>query len=70
MIHIDVFTAMLGADSKPRAELFGPDELHLNREGYDLWKAVIGLHLSEAHIQRHRRNQTEAAQSAGKGNDR
>jgi len=47
LIYMDVFTPMLGADGKPRAELFGPDELHLNRQGYDLWKAVIGPHLEQ-----------------------
>jgi lysophospholipase L1-like esterase len=41
LTYIDVFTPMLTADGEPRAELFGPDKLHLNRQGYDLWKAII-----------------------------
>lgn len=41
LIFIDVFTPMLGGDGKPRPELFGPDELHMNKEGYRLWKSVI-----------------------------
>lgn len=41
LIYIDVFTPMLGDDGKPRPELFGLDELHMNKEGYGLWKSVI-----------------------------
>ena len=39
--YIDVFTPMLGADGKPRPELFRKDGLHLNRAGYDLWAPII-----------------------------
>jgi lysophospholipase L1-like esterase len=42
---IDVFTPMLGQDGKPRPELFLPDNLHLNRKGYDLWVKLIRPHL-------------------------
>ena len=42
---IDIHTPMLGADGQPRAALFGPDALHLNREGYALWKSVIAPYL-------------------------
>ena len=45
LIYIDVVTPMLGGDGKPRPELFGPDELHMNREGYRLWKSVIAPYL-------------------------
>lgn len=41
MDYIDIFTPMLGADGRPRAELFRPDGLHLNDKGYALWKSVI-----------------------------
>ncbi len=34
---IDVFPLMLGADGKPRPELFMDDGLHMNHKGYDLW---------------------------------
>src|SRR5262249_39219118 len=40
--YIDVFTPMLGADGKPRIELFGPDGLHMNAKGYRLWQQIIG----------------------------
>lgn len=43
--YIDIFGKMLGADGQPRADLFGPDRLHLNRDGYALWRREIALHL-------------------------
>jgi lysophospholipase L1-like esterase len=39
--YIDVFTPMLAADGAPRAELFRKDALHLNDEGYALWRKII-----------------------------
>jgi lysophospholipase L1-like esterase len=42
---IDVFTPMLDADGRPRAELFRADALHLNESGYALWKAIIAPHV-------------------------
>ena len=36
--YVDVFTPMIGANGHPRAELFGPDSLHMTRSGYLLWK--------------------------------
>jgi lysophospholipase L1-like esterase len=43
--YIDVFTPMLGADGRPRPELFRGDQLHLNDEGYRLWRSNIAAHL-------------------------
>jgi len=42
---IDVYTPMLDAAGKPRGELFRADLLHLNADGYALWKRVIGPHV-------------------------
>jgi len=42
---IDVFTPMLNAEGKPRPELFGPDNLHMNANGYELWRAVVAPYL-------------------------
>jgi lysophospholipase L1-like esterase len=42
---IDVYTPMLDASGKPRGELFRADLLHLNVDGYALWKRVIGPHV-------------------------
>jgi lysophospholipase L1-like esterase len=38
---VDVATPMLGADGQPRAELFGPDMLHMNAAGYELWTGIV-----------------------------
>jgi lysophospholipase L1-like esterase len=43
--YVDVFTPMLDASGKPRPELFRDDELHLNAQGYALWKQVIAPHV-------------------------
>lgn len=42
---VDVFTPMLGPDGKPREELFRPDRLHLNKQGYDLWESLVRPYL-------------------------
>jgi lysophospholipase L1-like esterase len=42
---INVFTLMLDAAGRPRAELFQADALHLNSVGYQLWQTVIAPHL-------------------------
>ena len=43
--YIDVYTPMLAANGLPRRELFRDDALHLNADGYALWKRVIAPHL-------------------------
>jgi len=45
LVFIDVERPMLGADGKPRPELFMPDGLHLNAEGYRLWAGLAGPHV-------------------------
>jgi lysophospholipase L1-like esterase len=40
---IDTFRPMLDGKGQVRAELFGPDKLHMNREGYKLWSSLLGL---------------------------
>ena len=42
---IDVHTPMLDTSGRPRPELFRADALHLNADGYALWKRVIAPHL-------------------------
>lgn len=42
---IDVATPMLGADGQPRAELFLADMLHLNADGYALWRGIVAPYL-------------------------
>lgn len=43
--YIDVFTAMLDGEGRPRGELFTRDGLHLNASGYRLWRAAVLPHL-------------------------
>jgi len=40
-VFLDVFHAMLGKDGLPRKELFLEDMLHMNPQGYALWKTAI-----------------------------
>ncbi len=41
MKFIDVTSPLLGADGKPRAELFIPGDIHMLPAGYVVWKSVI-----------------------------
>ena len=44
--YIDIFTPMLAEDARPRPELFLEDGLHLNAEGYALWRQVVAPFLT------------------------
>ncbi len=46
--YIDVATPMLGADGRPRPELFIADGLHMSAEGYALWTRIVRPVLLEA----------------------
>lgn len=48
MGFVDVFSAMLDASGAVRAELFGPDRLHMNDQGYGLWRQVLASHVKRA----------------------
>ena len=37
-LYVDLFTPMLGADGRPRPELFRDDSLHMTPAGYALWR--------------------------------
>lgn len=39
--YIDTFSPMLTKEGQVREELYGPDGLHLNSKGYEVWKEVI-----------------------------
>ncbi len=41
LIYVDAFTPMLGADGLPRTELFLEDKLHMNAQGYALWRGLL-----------------------------
>ena len=42
---VDVFTPMLGANGRPRPELFVADSLHMTPAGYVVWRAQLAPHL-------------------------
>lgn len=46
-VFVDVEKPMLTAEGQPRAELYRPDELHLNEEGYKLWTELVRPHLEK-----------------------
>jgi lysophospholipase L1-like esterase len=48
LVYLDIVTPMLGADGKPRRELFRPDGLHLNAKGYELWAERLKPYLEAA----------------------
>ena len=43
--YMDAFTPMLGADGKPRQELYVVDRLHRTAVGYKLWTQLVRPHL-------------------------
>jgi lysophospholipase L1-like esterase len=38
---VDVYTPMLGADARPRPELFVSDSLHMTLQGYEIWRRQL-----------------------------
>jgi lysophospholipase L1-like esterase len=45
LLYVDVGTPLLGADGKPRPELFRADGLHLNEKGYEVWASIVKPYL-------------------------
>jgi lysophospholipase L1-like esterase len=43
--YVDTFSHMLGADGRPRAELYAKDRMHNSPAGYQLWTSLIKPHL-------------------------
>jgi lysophospholipase L1-like esterase len=39
--YVDVFTPMLGANGRPRPELYVSDSLHMTPAGYAVWRAQV-----------------------------
>lgn len=44
-VFISVWKSMLGADGKPRPEIFVEDNLHMNKKGYAIWQNLIQPYL-------------------------
>lgn len=42
LTFINAFPLMLGADGLPRPDVFVSDRLHMNANGYEIWKGVVG----------------------------
>jgi lysophospholipase L1-like esterase len=47
MTYVDVVASMLGADGKPKPELFVEDGLHMTPAGYVVWTAALKPHLRD-----------------------
>ena len=41
LVYIDVSSAMLSSDNKPRLELYTNDTLHMNENGYKIWTKQV-----------------------------
>lgn len=41
LTYVDVFTPMLGPSGLPRGELFQSDGLHMNAQGYAIWRDLL-----------------------------
>ena len=48
LYYADIAPPMLGADGKPRPELFIEDGLHMTPAGYDIWDDIVGKAIAEA----------------------
>lgn len=48
LAYVDVYTPMLNEHGTPRPELFLPDQLHLNAQGYALWQRIIAPYVQVA----------------------
>jgi lysophospholipase L1-like esterase len=45
---IDVWSAMLGPDGRPRPDIYVDDRLHMNEQGYAIWRDVVGAYVRQA----------------------
>ncbi|MGI9544911.1 MAG: SGNH/GDSL hydrolase family protein [Cyclobacteriaceae bacterium] len=41
LTYIDVFTPMLNDQEEPKAYIFTEDQLHMNTQGYQIWKTAL-----------------------------
>jgi lysophospholipase L1-like esterase len=39
--YVDVFSPMLDSEGKPREDLFVSDRLHMNQQGYAIWRQKL-----------------------------
>lgn len=69
LAYVNVFDAMLSNDGSPRRELFRGDGLHLNADGYALWRAALAPLLRRDPSDQSE-NEESATQHADLGPDR
>lgn len=55
-VFVDIYSLML-KNGKPRPELFVPDQLHMNEEGYKIWEKALKKHLDVHSVDRFRLGQ-------------
>jgi lysophospholipase L1-like esterase len=53
--YVDVYSLMLDSDGKPRKDLYQPDGLHLNADGYRLWTNILLQHRDQIFNENFRR---------------
>jgi lysophospholipase L1-like esterase len=41
MLFVDVWTPMLDKNGRPKKEIFQGDQIHMNPEGYKIWRAAL-----------------------------
>lgn len=44
-MFVDVWSSMLDAGGEPKKEIFQADRLHINAEGYRLWRETLLPHI-------------------------
>ena len=47
LVYVDVSSAMLSSDNKPRLELYTYDTLHMNENGYKIWTKLVRENLKK-----------------------
>lgn len=45
LMFVDVWSSMLDAGGEPKKEIFQADRLHINAEGYRLWRETLLPHI-------------------------
>ncbi|WP_233231634.1 SGNH/GDSL hydrolase family protein [Tichowtungia aerotolerans] len=51
LVFVDVASVMFDEDGEPQKEFFKPDDLHMTREGYAVWRDVLRPVLMDAELQ-------------------
>jgi lysophospholipase L1-like esterase len=59
---VDIFTPMLGANGRPRPELYVADSLHMTPAGYALWRERLAPVLRRSELRRAQRAPAPGAQ--------